>query len=766
MIEQALRHLWSGVHELRALNVPEGAYHVRAIAGFFDDPEAMAREAAQLSERGATGVYWTPNPVNPDLLARSVNRTRRAERGASTADGDITLRRWLLVDVDAKRPSGISSSEEEHDAAIERARLISVQLQESGWPCPITVDSGNGCHLMWRVDWPNDDDHRDLAKRILAELERQYGTEHVEIDGAVFNAARLWRVPGTFARKGDSTEERPHRRSRVLAMPRLELVPRAAVMALLPEPMGASTVPDPTTSSATSTFDIEGFISRHLPDADGPHSYQGGRKWVLPVCPFDSAHDDRSACVTERSGVLGFKCHHNGCTGRGWRDLRAHYEPDYEPQEAEPEQSWRSQLLRGKPKAEGELGPLLPVEANVQTILLHDERWQGVLGFDQFARKTVCLKQPPWHATEQGEHEGSAWGDLDSTRLRSWLSRTWGLHVRFALEPSVEIIARKNCFHAVRQFLDGLAWDGTERLPTWLELYLGAESSSYMARVGVWWLISAVARIYRPGCQVDHVLVLEGPQGARKSSALQALGGDWFSDSPIDLDSKDAFISLRGQWILELSELDSLSRAESARVKSFLTSRVDVYRPPYGKALVEQPRQCVFAGSTNEAGYLKDTTGNRRFWPLRCGTIDLEALTRDREQLWAEAVHRFRAGERWWPEGEAEVSMCAEEQNARLAVDPWTDDVLKWIDGRIGRFTTTDILTEGLGFESRQVNRWHQTRVGKILATCSLPIVTSRPRIAGVRVTAYEIDRGQVDNLDQLTVVPLVQPGNARHTRG
>ena len=201
-------------------------------------------------------------------------------------------------------------------------------------------------------------------------------------------------------------------------------------------------------------------------------------------------------------------------------------------------------------------------------------------------------------------------------------------------------------------------------------------------------MISAVARIMQPGAKVDHMLILEGPQGTKKSSALKALAGaDWFTDELAEIGSKDAAQQMRGIWIIEIAELDAISRAEVSRIKAFLSRTRDRYRPPYERYVVEVPRQCVFAGSVNPDTYLRDETGNRRFWLVRCGVINLDALSRDRDQLWAEAVARYRDGTIWWL-GETELIADAKaEQDRRYHSDAW--------DSRIDRW---------LGFERRRVN--------------------------------------------------------------
>lgn len=198
--------------------------------------------------------------------------------------------------------------------------------------------------------------------------------------------------------------------------------------------------------------------------------------------------------------------------------------------------------------------------------------------------------------------------------------------------------------------MKGLQSDSVERLDRWLSTYLGCEDTEYSGAVGSRWLISAVTRIFHPGAKADCCLILEGPQSIRKSTALRTLAGEYFTDELADLGSKDAAMQTRCGWIIELSELDSLSNSDVARIKAFMSRTTVRFRPPYGMRLVEWPRQCVFAGTVNQTTYLRDETGGRRFWPVAAGRIDIDALARDRDPLWAEAKARFDAGAAWWLE--------------------------------------------------------------------------------------------------------------------
>jgi hypothetical protein len=257
--------------------------------------------------------------------------------------------------------------------------------------------------------------------------------------------------------------------------------------------------------------------------------------------------------------------------------------------------------------------------------------------------------------------------------------------------------AREHAFHPVREYLDKLAWDGEDRLQTWLVKCFGATHNAYNEKIGTMFLISMVARIYKPGCKVDYMMILEGDQGMLKSLACSILAGGYFSDQLSDITNKEAFQHLRGKWLIEVAELHTYSRAAVDHFKAFLTRQVERYRPPWGHKEVHEPRQCVFIGTTNKALYLKDATGNRRFWPIKTGDIDLDWLRTNRDQLFAEAVQLYRARVPWWPDRKFELETIRDEQEARYEPDAWEGPIRAHLD-RKSRTTILDIATGALNY--------------------------------------------------------------------
>lgn len=395
--------------------------------------------------------------------------------------------------------------------------------------------------------------------------------------------------------------------------------------------------------------------------------------------------------------------------------------------------AWQRQLSRSE-KSQA----VLPTLSNVYMILEHHTNWKGVIAYDEFSGQVVKLKLPPFAGAELGE-----WTDMDDLRCTLWMQQKFGFAPRQdVVMGAVLLIADLNKYHVVRNYLDGLVWDGQRRLARWLIDRMGASDILYNEVVGCKWLVAAVARIYRPGCKADNVLILEGDQGIFKSTALKVLGGEWFTDAPFRLGDKDAYIVIRGKWLVELAELDSFNKAESTGAKLFFGQYVDRYRTPYGKRAVDVPRQQLFAGTTNSDAYLKDDTGNRRYWPVKVTLIDLEGLKADRDQIWAEAVHEFRAGTEWWPTS-AEKDMFEEQQDERYVGDAYTSLINAWLVGKSST-TMTEILGECLKLDTAKWTRPEQQRVGRCMSEIGWTRIKASKAIAGKREWSYKRPDGDL----------------------
>ena len=337
---------------------------------------------------------------------------------------------------------------------------------------------------------------------------------------------------------------------------------------------------------------------------------------------------------------------------------------------------WQAGLM------EDDRGQVIPNLANAITAFREAPELRDAFSYDEMAWSIVINRRLPGSRLKRGG--GRALQDADVTAVQEWLQRAGIARVgRDTTQQAAELIAREHAFHPVRDYLNGLKWDAVPRLDTWLSYYLGAASTAYTSSIGRWFLMSLVARIMRPGCQCDYMVVFEGEQGVGKSSACRVLAGDWFSDSLPNLhngDEKRISLHLRGKWVIEIGELSAISKAEDRALKNFLTRTVEKYTPPYGQNEVTEARQCVFVGTTNEQAYLHDETGARRYWPVKVGShINLDDLAADRDQLFAEAVNAFRAGEHYWPDRDFEAEHIKPEQDARHVQDEWKNIIEAWL---------------------------------------------------------------------------------------
>jgi predicted P-loop ATPase len=290
----------------------------------------------------------------------------------------------------------------------------------------------------------------------------------------------------------------------------------------------------------------------------------------------------------------------------------------------------------------GESGRPLSVLASV-LIGLRNE-YPDSFSFDEMLRAPTLTQQLD---EKELDFSPRACTDVDVGNVQERLQRLGLKRIsRDTAHQAIEIHAHRCRVHPVRNYLDGLAWDGMPRIDGLFPSYFGSEDNEYARAISSMFLISMVARIFAPGCKADHLPVIEGPQGALKSTACAVLGDKWFSDSLPEVSSgKDVSQHLRGKWLIEVSEMHAMNRAEATQLKAFITRAVERYRPSFGRREVIEPRQCIFVGTTNKNTYLRDETGGRRFWPIKAGDIRPGILAKDRDQLFAEAVVRYRRGD-------------------------------------------------------------------------------------------------------------------------
>lgn len=378
------------------------------------------------------------------------------------------------------------------------------------------------------------------------------------------------------------------------------------------------------------------------------------------------------------------------------RERQAQYRPD--PPEGADAGAWAALALdrSGRPR---------PTGANAYAILTRDAAWAGKIRYNE------------WRT--QVEVGGAPLSDPLETEIGNVLAERYRLELRTpAVDEQIRLIADQNRVHPVREYLSGLKWDGVKRLSGLFADYFGAADTALNAALGAAWLIGAVARVMSPGCKVDTCVVLCGPQGIRKSSSIQALVPEarWYADTPLEISNKDRFEQIQGRWLYELAEIDKFKGADQARVKALFSSASDLWRRPFGRNAVEVPRQAVFVGSTNADEFLDDPTGDRRFWPVRCGvagSLQPDALAADRDQLWAEALTAYRAGDGWHLTAEEEAEREEVAAEFRVA-DSWQDAIGDWAYDR-DRITVEEVLSLALQIPIKSQTKHDQGRASACL---------------------------------------------------
>ena len=452
----------------------------------------------------------------------------------------------------------------------------------------------------------------------------------------------------------------------------------------------------------------------------GDYSEHDAVEWLVAALP-SSAKDRKAAAKT---AAWGFE---KGTTAPLERPAKPNGKHSPAPEAAG--NVVRLKAPKPKPNLENdwkaawhrtENGSPLPTLYNALIALRCHPPLVGIVALDEMQLSVIIRSQVPEHKVDSTIPRPIRDRDVIAVQqvLQSLGLRRLG---KSTAQDVLDLIAGENGFHPVRDYLNSLKWDGTQRCAGWLGRYLGVEGSQYSDKIGKLFMIALVARIFQPGCQADYVLVLEGPQGALKSSACRVLAGKWFSDSLPDLTHADPVrlsMHLRGKWLIEIAELASFNASETETIKAFATKTSETYTPKYGHNEVTEPRQCLLIATTNQPSYLHDETGARRFWPVKVGTIDLPGLREARDQLFAEAVHLYRAGEPWWPERQFETTHIAPQQAARYEEDAWEGAIEAWLgaaEQSETEYTITEIARGAISMTLEKLGTREQRRIRRVL---------------------------------------------------
>jgi hypothetical protein len=585
---------------------------------------------------------------------------------------------------------------------------------------------------MYRTDEPNDDETRiefELATKMLSSI---FSDDKTSVDITSFNASRVWKVYGTISAKGSSTVDRPHRVAAIVRVPDTLVAVSRGQIENVARPLKEARSDEFKDMTGEYIADMVKWLTdRGQTVTSGPYPMFGseGQKWRIASCPFNHNHQHPIVGLVNNRPV--FRCLHHSCAAFRWKEFREKIDPSYKDpdtiytrlalwcngtDDTPDAELIQSAAALGK-KLDGIYKRLRKDVPRVRVILLEElikgerRRFQretigennekgNLVGLINKTRilQAEGLAPPYWindfdHRIRAGEI-----GDVEARRVTEAdeisllvkfhsMGETWVRQNMIA--QVIRHLAEEYRVNPLRTYLKKLRWDGVRRLDTWLHVYLGTKPGEYTEAIGRKWVISAVARAMDPGCQADHMLILEGAQGIGKSQALRALGGNFYTEYSGGMKGgmghKDMVQVIVGKMIVEMSELATIKRADMESLKAILTTTVDDVRMAYERDAMPYPRTCVFAGTTNEVGqaYIADQSGARRFWPCLVGEVhkpNVPALRTVVDELWAEAVEAYQNGEDWYT---VPQTVVMEEQIGRQitveASEPWFEPVRRAI---------------------------------------------------------------------------------------
>lgn len=614
---------------------------------------------------------------------------------------DVAAVHYLHVDIDP--PNGQAADAEFRDRTLGL-------LLKSKEPPTIVINSGNGLGAFWKLTSPIELDGSvsaaDDAALYNITLSKMYGGDNCHNIDRLMRLPGTWNIPGESKRKKGITERRLAEllvfdESRIYP---LELFKKAVDCDKQQTLLDQYEIGAPVKVSDLSQLD----------------------KWSVPkrvqrLCALGCIPEEPKKGDNSRSAWLyDCICQLIRFAVPDEIILGILLDPEWKISEsvldkASPEWSARRQIEKSRKDAKtGEHSPEnklaaprdppidLPTAAirDVTEDFLRDDSNHIYTSYDNIMLGIKKLGGAPW--LDQLSMRVFVAGYKDQDLDAAVMSTLVDLDLQYRFQPprdkvitAIQYMAYNNPRNPVQEYLKSLAWDGAARLDSMFAKFFGAKDNKVNEAVGSKWMISAVARAMHPGCKADYMLILQGEQGMKKSMALETLFGlEWCNTTHIHIDTKDAVSALRGKWLRVFEECDSLSKKDAPIVKAFITSTCDTYRASYERAERDYPRQCVFAGTTNKEHYLIDETGGRRFWPVNCTLIDIDGLSAARDSLWAEAVHRYNAGEHWWIEDSTiEQQLQLEQENRHMAHDmPMKDRLEKMFYMQQGKVTSWVII--------------------------------------------------------------------------
>ena len=639
-----LLHSNEELFEIRLIN---GGYNA---SGYFTNADTAIKALqdfrpewnARTKAARAVNIFITLNPINMSCYSRKQHDCFIENVQPTTKDNEITALHWLLIDLDPKRMSGVSSSEEELKLAKTKARTIHDFLSDRGFKEPIRAMSGNGIHLVYRFDVPNTAENVAVFENTLKVLSEKFSDEEVEVDTTVFNPARICKLWGTIAQKGATTPERPHRKAYIepsvpSSVDVNDFTLLQALVAEFEEKKPSVPAQDTIQTEKKGKFDLQKFISDHnIPVKSIENTPNGTVKYILERCLFDESHKGKDAAIFQKSdGSLGYKCFHNSCSDKHWKAVRLLFEPDAYDKKAD-----------NNTKREKKLS-VYDVDGTGFLTIANLKNYLKIKGYEVHYN---IIK----HSLEYSGFYGHSHDHLPETAptiIYDDLQTEFEKCSAAKIADILLVIAADNRVNPILDMITSAKWDGKDRIEEIYNIFGIGKEDKLSREIIKKWLMQAVCGLFNDSknpFSLDLILVFKGKQGIGKTRFFEHLTmiSQYFGEGVcIDPRNKDSIIQATSNWICELGEIGSTLKKDMDSVKAMLTKANDEYRLPYGRSTLKFPRMTSFVGTVNDDKFLIDQTGNRRFATVPIADdVHIDYNTQIRPfnslQLWAQ-VYRI-----------------------------------------------------------------------------------------------------------------------------
>ena len=639
-------HLLHSSGELFEVRLINGSYNA---SGYFTNADTAIKALqdfrpswnSRTPTAKASNIFITLNPINMSCYSRKQHDCFIESANPTTKDNEVTALHWLLIDLDPKRLSGVSSSEEELILAKQKSKAIRDFMFKRGFAEPICAMSGNGVHLVYRFDVPNTPENVSVFENALKVLSDKFSDEKVEVDTTVFNPARICKLWGTIAQKGATTPERPHRKAYIEPSTPSEILVNdftllQALSAEWEENKPSVDVPESIPKSKKGKFDLQKFISEHnIPVKSIENSPNGKVKYILEHCLFDESHKGKDAAILQQpDGSIGYKCFHDSCSGKHWKDVRLLFEPD-----AYDKKSDKGTKREKKLSVYDIDGTGLLTIANLRNYL----KVKGYQVHYNIIKHSLEYSGFRGHSTEHLPETAPTiiYDELQTEFEKCSIDK---------IATMILVIAADNRVNPILDMIKSAKWDGKDRIEEVYNIFHIGKDDKLSREIIKKWFMQAICGLFndneRP-FSLDLVLVFKGKQGIGKTRFFEhlAMFPKYFGEGVcIDPRNKDSIIQATSNWLCELGEIGSTLKKDMDSVKAMLTKANDEYRLPYGRATLKFPRMTSFVGTVNDDKFLIDQTGNRRFATVAISDdVHIDYNTQIKPfnalQLWAQVYH-------------------------------------------------------------------------------------------------------------------------------